>query len=171
MKRRNRGQLSPYLHHQFHEGAKAVAAAALRRAGWACPKWARESKSIQEDILRVYWKAQKSNRFQGGPDGARYHVDHIIPLHGEKVCGLHVPWNLHVLDSRINYAKGVLIVPDYMATDYISNRERSLETTRQNRIRDKQKRQDRWREKYGASDAAYENSEDYSMTRFLGAIG
>ena len=56
----------------------------------ATPEWA-DLKKIKE----IYF-----NR----PDG--YHVDHIIPLQSEIVCGLHVPENLQYLPAYTNRAKG-----------------------------------------------------------------
>lgn len=37
--------------------------------------------------------------------GVKHEVDHIIPIRGKRVCGLHVPWNLRVITKAANARK------------------------------------------------------------------
>jgi hypothetical protein len=65
----------------------------------ATPGWI--SKDHLSEIQSFYSMARDCEVVTGEP----YHVDHIIPLQGKNICGLHVPWNLQVLPSDINQNK------------------------------------------------------------------
>lgn len=65
----------------------------------ASPPWLTEEHKVA--INDVYWLCQDVC----ATTGDLYEVDHIVPLNGENVCGLHVPWNLQVLPIDINRSK------------------------------------------------------------------
>jgi len=54
-----------------------------------------------KDILKVYKLRDKWNKWSC----IEWHVDHIIPLQGETVCGLHVSNNLRVIPAVQNMQK------------------------------------------------------------------
>jgi len=65
----------------------------------ATPSWL--TQDHHEQIKLIYAHAKECEMLTGD----KYHVDHIVPLQGENVSGLHVPWNLQVLPADINIAK------------------------------------------------------------------
>lgn len=74
--------------------AKRRTAKAQRTPPWLTPKQ-------HEEILAFYVSADAL----GMLTGEWYHVDHIVPLRGKTVSGLHVPWNLQVLPATVNLQK------------------------------------------------------------------
>lgn len=73
----------------------------MRRANknQATPKWL---SPIQLAQLQEFYDISSAISMQ---TGIAHHVDHICPLNGEFVKGLHVPWNLQVLPASENIRK------------------------------------------------------------------
>jgi hypothetical protein len=46
-----------------------------------------------------------------------HHVDHLLPLQGSSISGLHVLENLRYLPSKLNYRKGNRCPTPLMGTD------------------------------------------------------
>jgi uncharacterized protein involved in type VI secretion and phage assembly len=44
--------------------------------------------------------------------GIKWHVDHVIPIDGKRVCGFHCETNLQVVPAVVNMAKGSNTWPD-----------------------------------------------------------
>ena len=78
----NRGKVSAYT-------AKRTAAKLL-----ASPSW----------LTTKQWRQIEGWYRLGAAVGRE--VDHIVPLQGRTVCGLHVPWNLQLLTASENRSKG-----------------------------------------------------------------
>ena len=69
------------------------------------PKWLTKSDWIE--IRWAYTEARRLTKLTG----IQHEVDHIIPLQGKKVSGLHCPQNLQILTSQANKEKSDSFTP------------------------------------------------------------
>jgi len=65
----------------------------------ACPAWLTEDDHWM--MQEVYDLAQYRSEVMG----FQWHVDHVVPLRGKMISGLHVPWNLQVIPGHANMSK------------------------------------------------------------------
>lgn len=80
-RRENRGLMNYYASRYRAQKLKAT------------PRWLSDKQELE--IQSIY---------KNCPEG--HHVDHIVPLQGKEVSGLHVPWNLQYLPAKDNLSKG-----------------------------------------------------------------
>jgi len=80
---------------------KIIALAALRKKiiKQRTPKW------LTKDDLWMIKEAYDLSSLRTKMFEFSWHVDHVIPLQGETVNGLHVPTNLQVIPGTINLSK------------------------------------------------------------------
>ena len=71
----------------------------------ATPQWLTDEDLLA--IQAIYCLAKEAGKMTSvaGLESETFHVDHIVPLSSDKVCGLHVPWNLQILPASDNISK------------------------------------------------------------------
>jgi 5-methylcytosine-specific restriction endonuclease McrA len=99
-KRRNRAEYKD----RNVDVVRADTSVRKRRHREATPKWLTPAERLQ--MRDLYVQARKMTELTR----ERYVVDHIVPLRGEEVCGLHVPWNLRVITQEENLKKSNKLV-------------------------------------------------------------
>lgn len=92
---RHRQYYNKYYNNNRHKEIHRGRVKQLKR-GHRVPDWA-----DMEAIKAVYDEAKRLTL----EHGIQYHVDHVIPLQGKLVSGLHVHTNLRVLPAKDNLSK------------------------------------------------------------------
>lgn len=94
-------------HRRYRESSShIVAASSMRRIAtklMATPAWINEF--FVEEAYALAKLREKTT-------GIKWHVDHVVPLKSEIVCGLHVEQNFAVIPARENIRKGNRFWPD-----------------------------------------------------------
>lgn len=54
-------------------------------------KWISDIYAAKKDMQKIF--------------GVKLNIDHIVPINGKDVCGLHVPWNMRITTEKFNKSK------------------------------------------------------------------
>lgn len=98
----NKERMSAYqAEYRANNKDKHAQSEAKRRATKlnATPSWLTED---DHDVIGWIYEMREERT---KATGVAHHVDHIVPLQGNDVCGLHVWWNMQLLPASENISK------------------------------------------------------------------
>ena len=78
---------------------------AVNQAKRRAAKLQRTPSWLSSEDLWIIGEIYKLSALRTELTGVKWHVDHIVPLQGKNVSGLHVPLNLQVIPSQDNISK------------------------------------------------------------------
>lgn len=98
---KRKGSLTRNMNHTEESRAQWHRDKANRR----CTR-AKQARRDDEFTKFVYKEAHELRKLRNSLTGIEWHVDHVIPLKGELVSGLHVWNNFAVIPKLLNLSKG-----------------------------------------------------------------
>lgn len=107
-KRRQRRKADPTKYKELDKAIRAKSrhkrtAAQIKREANKIQRTPRWLTQLHFDQIELFYESARELTKEFG---FQIDVDHIIPLRGVNVSGLHVPWNLQLLSHDENMSKG-----------------------------------------------------------------